>query len=278
MVTSVHDSRLEGLPSLPVNDSIVYCHDMANRSNSRSHYSGKKSEGVYLPVWFLTIIISGVATIVMLLAGWYFTSHIPTQISNQLAPLDKKIALIELKIELALRIPSALKELSENNADDFESNLKSIEELMIQAKKNNVVVEPDLIAQTGQRLLEYNTEHTNTVWGTVAQLASYRSYLNYKLYPTPGLDNTQLGSAMTIAPGSWKLIQNSAIGKATQVLDWGIWRNCTFRDCIIVYKGGPIVLEGAVFENCSFQIANNMGGEKLIKEILVSRAPHVEIA
>jgi hypothetical protein len=53
-----------------------------------------------------------------------------------------------------------------------------------------------------------------------------------------------------------------------QVLDNGYWRNFTFENMKITYKGGPMALENVTFINCTFDMPQVQQSDKFSSALL----------
>jgi hypothetical protein len=147
-------------------------------------------------------------------------------------------------------------------------------------------------------------------WTATASLASYRSFLNvsrapdisntkptpdpanfgirWQSQPIPGAANWR---QMFYFPNAFVPASEAAIftdiGRENQVsrapplivfdapgtaikMDGQHWKNVVIRDAMIVYTGGPAILENVLFVNCTFSISRTGAGQTLAEKIVSS--------
>jgi hypothetical protein len=236
--------------------------------------------------WMVGIVVSALLVIM----GWYLTNILPSQMRSEIASQDKsvsdkltandaRLAAIDSKLDMILNM--TLKRIAANGPKELSGNLEIARELLSTAKKEGIVLDPNTVISAGRALIADQSEGfavSPVVWDTAMEFVDYRSYLNAKLNPIPAPSNKIDNKGIVLAPGSSIEYRNSYIADIPVTLDWGKWINNTFHNCKISYKGGPLFLEGARFEDCQFEIAKNQEGKRFAQAILSSSTPTVTIA
>jgi hypothetical protein len=71
--------------------------------------------------------------------------------------------------------------------------------------------------------------------------------------------------------GSTNTLQNFTITNCSQVLDDLRWRHVIFVNSIIIYRGGPVVLDDVVFINCKFEVQRDDDGFQVLQYATVNQ-------
>ena len=157
--------------------------------------------------WLITTGLAVVAIVVTILIGLFggVMPHLEResdlQIKNQVGdglkePLKKIGAMAEdiaeIKGELKILGPSLNKQLSEKmrdiarmNAKELASSLPRLSETVAAARKAKIAIEPRLVGEAGERVLEVAATQTEqaSAWDSVNEFLGYRSFLNSSLVP-----------------------------------------------------------------------------------------------
>ena len=91
-------------------------------------------------------------------------------------------------------------------------------------------------------------------WITVAEIINYQSLLNQMSGTAP--DPTTVAKPCGIVgPNSYNnTFAQSTFPDCIAYIDSNHFRNITFRNSVIIYRGGPADLVNVVFDNCRFQL------------------------
>ena len=176
------------------------------------------------------------------------------------------------------------------------------------ARRNKIPIDPATLRTIHEKLSALVSADEPRAWETVISLASYRSVFNENSFSAFTLKpvSSQPANGVTIyetdaPPGENKpevLGANQAASKETGavcepigkdlnpgniatnasiqlngggvILDGHHIRNAIFIGVHVVYNGGPLDLQRAVFINCQFSIARNRQGEDFVSRSFVS--------
>jgi hypothetical protein len=247
----------------------------------------QESRGVVTFKYLITAIALA-ATVIGSLVLWYVNSHIPTAIKSELAPTNERVAKIESKIDsanerfaqlesqLSLVLRRILKETATGTPNEVQVKMVLAKNILSEAEKQDVVLDPPLIVEGGQSILMAELNHPELApiaWDTATQFVAYRSFLNAKLYPFPvsGIIAGPNGGVRGKPPCCGHF-ESMFIDGGTNKLDWLSFTNVLFRNCTIEYDGNPLILNNVHFENCKFQIAKNENGKKFAQALLLNPA------
>ncbi|MGB9485543.1 MAG: hypothetical protein WCD04_05450 [Terriglobia bacterium] len=195
------------------------------------------------------------------------------------------------------------------NQKDFGSELPRIKQVLTAAAKENVTVPIEDIKAIGKNAIEAssgNSKQASLAWQIVLNLVSYHSSFNSMYKPTapliplrngvgfkyyyvsakkndfPKAEITREAGVPSKQAARYDFIgvdQNldKPFGPAFLILTGGSVildgfhiRNAVFEGVEIHYVGGPVILENAIFINCTFVIGNNDPGRRLGESMLAS--------
>lgn len=154
--------------------------------------------------------------------------------------------------------------------------LKRIQDIVATAKSSGMAIDPKVVSRAGTRLIEetkVNSPLAELSWQTAIRLAEYRSYENSQVDPSyPNYRGTTPVPAPQeqLPQGIRLFFSNDVFEGVTLDLDGGSWDGVVFKDAIIRYAGGPVILHDVRFENCRFEVPVSIPAQKVAQELLTS--------
>ncbi len=174
-------------------------------------------------------------------------------------------------------------------------NVADAQQVLETAKKKKLKIPSDVVQTTGAKFVQAAQTNANA-WNAALSFLDYHSFQNTATLPaTPAplpesevlyhtnydiLTIGPLGHAYTVPPpipqdraASVHFIDKPdrntkvpmgpsflVLADATYLLDSLYIRRVIFRDAVIVYKGGPLVLDNVTFINCTFKVEQQPNG------------------
>jgi hypothetical protein len=270
------------------------------------HPNGWKNAANWLRYWSVVAVVPTVMVGLLALAfaaGYYAFSRVGQEATFQTRTTDK-LSTIDDSLK-ALNIVVAeirLKLLSSNPADP--RSIKEAQNVLDAVKASKVELSKDAIEEAGKRFIDAaNT--TPEAWNAALNFLNYRSSLNVYVrtfkavnVPAGARTNFDIGPAiagkpiptlMHVAVGvapkdaarfeqiGQNLNQQLQFGSAQLVLTGGAVtldnkyvRHAIFEGVEIHYTGKALVLEDALFINCTFVLENTQSGRQLGQVLLAS--------
>jgi len=190
----------------------------------------------------------------------------------------------ELKVLLQAQVPRVVKESALLPADKFAERMPELRASLHLAKTQKVAIDEKTIKQVGDKLVQARrtANDQGEVWDTYAELISYRSFLNGQLDPNfqkyRSTGEPKPHPPPYPLPGIYAYYYSNVWTNAVVDLDGRSWENEVFKNSVIRYHGGPVMLKNVKFENCRFEISQSPPGEKLGDAILAANAVSFEHA
>jgi hypothetical protein len=203
--------------------------------------------------------------------------HELSNIGDRITAVDKHIS----RVETAVRIVGAkqggdTKTLIDEalavakNASDV-GRTESAKAVLLAEQKASRELAPqeffDSVIQKYQRL-QKSPELADSAWEGSTKLVEYRSAIS----TVPAGFGVYIGELSRKGPFRYlkdSLISGpNAIGMGTEkgfVLDGFYLENDVFENAIIIYKGGPVVLQNVRFVNCTFDVRKSPQSEKFLE-------------
>lgn len=203
-----------------------------------------------------------------------FSLRVGKQISDSLSPANQKISTIEGNVAtingrleaLGPLISGLILEKFRRNAglskEEFQKQLPETRRLISLARQERIEIDPTLIRRIGQKLLSVRPR-AQEFWAASADFVSYRS-ANGASEKTKQLASRDLAECTDSEPSPMKIL--SVPDEHHFTTSVGYYENCrftldspgvderinsilqnripflTFRNCLIVYRGGPVRL------------------------------------
>jgi hypothetical protein len=140
----------------------------------------------------------------------------------------------------------------------------------------------DELAEVGSQLLSVKGDAEEAAFKAAENVAGYRSFLDGKIQaapPPPTLsDWDNVFSQVIINPGAFGLLgpfrsSKDLVQLSDVTLDRNAFRNTVFLKSRIRYSGGPTLLNGVRFIDCTWIIDNTPAGRQLLAELVKSNSP-----
>jgi hypothetical protein len=214
------------------------------------HGVGWRKLGILIRTWSLPGVAG--AFLLFLWLQWGVYVEFRTHTSDRLDVIEKNLTQLELQDHASL--PQSL----------FEMTLPDLRTIVSAARKENVKASPKVIEDLQSKLLG-TSPGVPDFWPTVSEFITYRSTIaSTSPEQTRKLLTEALPNCTDSLPKSMKIKQ--VLDPNNAVLDRGVYEHCrvtldsahdneiintilnsrtpliTFRDCLIVYRGGQIKL------------------------------------
>jgi len=267
------------------------------------NHSGWKTVANWLRYWgilgiFITVFVALLAIVTTL--GIFTTNRISqesefrggTQV--RLTNIETRLGGIEASL-LALRATQAA------NQPTDKKNIAEAKAILNAAIQSAIKLPPNVVERSGKAFIDAASKEP-AAWDAAQAFLDYRSVLNVPSMPvgritreftthytTDNLLNMEkaalsvLGATDAANAAQLRHINGPDMNQgiptqpsfliyenATFQLDTMFLRGVIFRDSRIIYKGGPIVLQGVYFINCTFAIERQPAGQSLANAILSS--------
>lgn len=217
-------------------------------------------------------------------------------LKSELSGIDKHIARVETAVRIIgakqggdtkTLIDEALA-VAKNDSDAGRTGsakrvLDIANRLLAEQKTSREPVPQEFFDSAVQKYqaLKKSPELNDAVWEGTTNLAEYRSATSTV---PPGFSGVTIGELSS--RGNFRYLKDSlisgpnAIGVGNEhgfVLD-GFWLdNVVFENAIIIYHGGPVILQNVRFVNCQFEVKKSPRSEQLI-EAAVKQPVNVAIS
>jgi hypothetical protein len=279
------DEKREDL-AFPYEDEVVYSPDVGYKEDLQRVHNKIDDLAKRLPVqgsqhrtvhWYgypLLLVIIGVTGSGLcgyLVARWQLTQtradasldqRIDNHVDNKLQPINEGIGKLRedvayLKAKVEDATTKKIDGFSRLPADKIAVSLSDISKTLAEARTKELISPPDSVAELRNKLAQVHPT-TPEFWDAVSNLITYQSLIAEKINLFPNAENVRDKPCELIHVGPGASFGGVVTGRANgcmQQLDIGadtIWRNFTFENSIIVYKGGPINLDNVTFKNCLF--------------------------
>jgi len=277
--------------------------NLAREGEPKSQPWYERKAGLLSLVFGVTTLVISVVAIFVAIRAWKqpqeaanqekdLQAEIDQRIDPKLAPLAQaqhnlELQFAELKGRLEASKPSAAAEQLRKNIDellalpaaDFTRRLPKLAKEIAAANHKGIVVRVELVSKVGQRALEVafasGAPRDSAALRAVQELLNYRTFLNWQsanpnararppIKPRP--------SGIKVGPGAWVRVSESSFSGVAQTLDRVIWMNTVFENCLIIYEGGPVVLQNVWFVNCEFRLVAAPPTREFAQRILVANS------
>ena len=190
-------SSVGGIP-LPSNWPRVY--SAPTMPKSKAPESGRESGTVAIPIWALSLGLTGVFVVVAALCTLYFYDYLPlmikSEVQTQVAPITDRLIKVETQLELLPRdIPAAIMRLpgiiknARTDEQKLQAALQAATQIMEDAKSQRADVTLASVKETGAAILhspDYPSASKVRALALSAVL-NYRSFLTAQEVPqVPG--------------------------------------------------------------------------------------------
>ena len=174
--------------------------------------------------------------------------------------------MIDLRLKQAVSSPSAF---DTKTLDRFANAMQT-------ALAKQVPVDPGLLDAAGKRFLEASGENS-AAWQPAMNVLNYKSsigsiqYADARALPKSNCMGVPTSGGMGLA------VSDSRFMGCFQELDHVEWKDVTFLDATIIYRGGPVKLENVQFKDCRFLIDYSAAGRELGKTLLSSTQVNISL-
>jgi hypothetical protein len=268
-------------------DGVVYSAGVAHKNSPRREMAPPGRAGLHRTVWAWIKKNIAVLAVVMTIFGGLI-KHVEKDLSdaadkriteNLKEPLQRVNELsrdvAEIKGELEILDPmirqllgERIRKLASLPQEEFSANLSELTVALRISKQKQIQVEPEVVETIGKKLMQIPSAQPG-VWPAVIQLATYRSFINAKQDPAY---KPPKSAAFIIRPSTPIRVNGMTFDGFDQTLDYGMWENIIFRNCIIRYNGGPVTLRNVKFENCEFYLQTSGSSKELANRLWRSSA------
>lgn len=249
---------------------------------------------------FVALLGSLIALIVFTVSGTRDNATFRTHTEDRLTNIESQLANVNSTLKETQLKQSAFDPASPASAGDAAR-------VLADARKNATKLNPSVIQEAGQQFVKAAAA-SRPAWDTALQFLNYRSFLNAAVVPTgpkqligedtnyyvpkssadfsaPGAAMYSVGANKTPDVPQFREInapdpnadkaagpQYLLVTNLTLTLDGLFVKRVIVKDAHVVYHGGPVVLQGVYFVDCTFEIDHRPQGVTFASTLLASSA------
>jgi|SRR5215469_7337170 len=175
----------------------------------------------------------------------------------------------ELNALLEVQVPRVVKDSSLLAPEKLAERAPVLQANLRVAKSNKIAIDPATLQKLGSSLVEAHEKvpGSEATWNAFSELVSYRTFLNAQ--HETGWSKSTESPPRELPPGITNIVADSMeVGGGPIDLDGLYWMNDVFKNCVIRYRGGPVVLKNVRFENCTFVMLASEPAKRLGTEVL----------
>lgn len=189
---------------------------------------------------------------------------------GQITKSNERLVKVESTLEVLLS--TVLKDLTKGTTAQVKTKLGVAEEFLKEANKRKLTLDSTILRESGTDLLRQdavfnNQELAPTAWGTAYQFANYQAFLSSNAI-NPISPGEVIRMDVYIPEGEHREFQENLFENVTVRIDRGTFKNNVFRNCVIVYAGGPTVLDSNRFIDTQIRPIRDESGRAFLIDFL----------
>jgi hypothetical protein len=200
-------------------------------------------------------------------------------IGEGLAKLREDLAYVRAKVEDATA--RKVVGFSRLPANEIVGSLSDISKTISEARSKQAISPPEAVAELRAKLVQLQPRNPE-LWKALSNVVSYQSLIAEKMNVLPNAEQIRrkgchfFGGTSGAPVTNW--VEQGAASGCSQQLDIGVaWKDFTFENAIIIYRGGPVYLQNVRFKNCLFLVEfpgqPQPPARKFAEALLASRGP-----